>query len=48
MRLCNEEQDEWSVGTNVYCPDFKKTDFLFGDYGTAKRSYFHVAIHYCD
>jgi len=48
LKICNENQDEWSEYTNIYCPDFQEDDFLFGDYETAKRSILHVAIHYCD
>ena len=48
LKLCKENKDEWSLDLNVYCPDYKESDFLFGDYQTEKRSFLYLAIHYCD
>jgi len=47
MKLCNEGRDRWSLGINQYCPDYRNSDFMYGDWYTDKYSYMQLKIHYC-
>jgi len=32
LKVCNEHYgDEWNKDFKVYCPDFRESDFMFGD-----------------
>ena len=40
--------DIWNIGQHYFCPDYKDSDFLYGDYNQRKASWLRLAIHDCD
>ena len=49
LKNCNSESDMWQAqNITKYCPDFRKDDFIYGDYYSEKFTWYRLVIHQCD
>ena len=48
MVKCNPNIGGWDVSMPNYCPDYRSTDILKGNYFTNKYSWLRLAVHRCD
>ena len=42
------EENKFASDIKKYCPVWKKSDFLYGDYYQNKSSWLRLALHKCD
>ena len=43
-----ENDGGWDLSMPRYCPDYRPTDILKGNYFTEKYSWLRLAVHRCD
>lgn len=44
----NEYDNGWDVKAPHFCPEYKSSDFIKGNYYTEKYSWLRLAVHRCD
>ena len=52
MVPCNNEKHDndngWDHSATLFCPEFKQTDIMKGDYYSEKSSWLRFIVHRCD
>ena len=48
VKLCNENSERLESDINIYCPDYRDSDFLYGDWNTDNFSWLYLSINYCN
>ena len=51
MVPCNknhENDNGWDFGETIFCPEFKPTDILRGDFYSKKYSWLRLVVYRCD